>query len=416
MARLLANWLEAYLDFTRETEPPLRYHLWTGVSTIAACMQRKCHLDWGHMQIYPNLYILLVGPPGGRKGTAMKIGKKFLKELHVPMAAEYMTRPALVQSLEEAIKPLEPENVKLPKAGETVACPKGPLLDANRTILGPAHCSLTIFSEEFAVFLGEKNPDMVMTLTDLFDAPEDWTYKTKHSGHNTLTNTWLNIIGATTPQLLQNALTQDAVGGGLTSRIIFIVEGGKRKKVPLPYLSDKQKQIGQQLKHDLEDILQMSGQFRFSEGAVFSYTNWYLQAAPAHPNVPALAGYNERRALHLLKLSMIASAARASDRLVTEADFDYAVGLLTNAEQDMHLAFHGIGRSANAQLLGQVMLYLATRKAVPREAILDHFKLDTDSKTLDLVLQTLIDLGKVAVTIKGSSNLYTWRSEGGTSV
>ena len=69
--RLLDDWITRYLELNDNSEPPICYHLWTAIVTIAACMQRKCYLDWGMTAIYPNFYAILVGPPGGRKGTAM---------------------------------------------------------------------------------------------------------------------------------------------------------------------------------------------------------------------------------------------------------------------------------------------------------------------------------------------------------
>ena len=44
------------------TEAPEIYHLFTGMSLIAGVLGRKVFLDWTSYKIYPNLYIILVGP------------------------------------------------------------------------------------------------------------------------------------------------------------------------------------------------------------------------------------------------------------------------------------------------------------------------------------------------------------------
>src|SRR4051812_17371274 len=62
-----------------ESESPAVFHRWTCVSIISALLGRQIWLPFGHANIYPNQYVLLMGPPASRKGTAMGIGKNLLK-------------------------------------------------------------------------------------------------------------------------------------------------------------------------------------------------------------------------------------------------------------------------------------------------------------------------------------------------
>src|SRR3990170_8200696 len=80
--REAGDWLSSYLEYTDNTEPPASYHLWTGISVISGVLQRKVWMEWGHELIYPNMYVVLIGPSGRcRKGTAMNIGKGLLKTI-----------------------------------------------------------------------------------------------------------------------------------------------------------------------------------------------------------------------------------------------------------------------------------------------------------------------------------------------
>ena len=64
---------------------------------------------------------------------------------------------------------------------------------------------------------------MLVFLTDLFDCRElPWKYRTKGRGDNTIENLYLNLLAATTPDSLASSLPALAIGGGLTSRILFI--------------------------------------------------------------------------------------------------------------------------------------------------------------------------------------------------
>ena len=100
MSRRNKDWITSYLRYVDNTEPPNLYKEWVAVSVIASCLQRKCYLDWGPMTFYPNMYIVLTGPSGkARKSTAMGPGMKLLREMGVKLAAESITREALIREL-----------------------------------------------------------------------------------------------------------------------------------------------------------------------------------------------------------------------------------------------------------------------------------------------------------------------------
>src|SRR3990172_7399508 len=105
----ITDWLADYLRYTDNSEPQSSYRLWTGISTIAAALERKVWLNWDDA-IYPNLYVVLVGPPAARKGTAMSQGEWFLRRLgdkRVNMAANSTTFPALVKRLVTGMKKIK---------------------------------------------------------------------------------------------------------------------------------------------------------------------------------------------------------------------------------------------------------------------------------------------------------------------
>ena len=62
--RNIPDWIEGYLAYTEDSEPPQLFKEWCAVSVIAAALQRKCKLEWGTTVFYPNLYIVLTAPAG----------------------------------------------------------------------------------------------------------------------------------------------------------------------------------------------------------------------------------------------------------------------------------------------------------------------------------------------------------------
>lgn len=385
MARYLDDWLEHYLKFTQNTEPPRLYHLWTGIVAISSCLQRKCWFSWGHSDIYPNLYVLLVGPSGGRKGTAMKIAKEFLYDIGIQLSSDSL---GSIQTLYH----------ELMGARNEYRAPDGVMLE---------HRSLSVWSEEFQVFLRDRDPILIANLTDLFDCPKRWKYSTLKRGLEDLSQCWLTMFGAITPTLLQSSLSRDIVAGGLISRIIFVVGYGKAKKVPIPFLSQEEMELREKLIADLETISQMSGQFKPTEKFIEAYTNWYISPeATAGVDSDKFVGYNERRALHLQKLCMIVSASQRDDMKINKEHFDRALYILKHTEREMPNAFYGLGRGVHSGVLSEVMQYIQSCGSVSWQQILKRFQLDALPNDLQTYLQLLEQTGSIKKEVSTTNKAH----------
>ncbi len=391
MPRLVRDWIESYLDFTDNSEAPKIYHEWVAVSVIASVLQRKCWLEW-EKPIYPNLYIVLVGPSGCRKGTAMYFGASFLREAGIKLAAEAITREALIRELN----------------GSTVfsTTPNGEQ---------EMHASLTIYSEELTVFLGYNNIQLMQDLADWYDCRSTWKYVTKNMGTDDIVNVWVNLIGATTPQLIQSALPQDAVGGGLTSRMIFVYADKKGKVVPGPFMSPKAKRIREELATDLESIASISGSFEMSEKYWDRYHDWYIDQEKNPPiSDLTLEAYLSRRSTHLRKVSMIMSASERDDRLLTVEHFDKAISLLERTESKMSRTFAGFGASRTSDVMAKVMSHIANSRVTNKKRILQLFYTDLEGeKQLDDMLNALSHMDFCRMKIEDSDLIIIYNKDHG---
>jgi len=108
--RKLPDWIDGFLLYMENTEPPYSYKLWTAISVLASALQRKCFLRWGTITFYPNMYILLVGPPSSRKGTAMGPGADLIRDANIPIATEATSLQAIMQSMMESSNSIIKEN------------------------------------------------------------------------------------------------------------------------------------------------------------------------------------------------------------------------------------------------------------------------------------------------------------------
>lgn len=369
MQRRFRDWINAYLQYTEETEAPRMFRTWTAISTVASALQRKCFIDWGpELTWYPNLYVVLVAPSGRRKGVAMKPSRRLIDDVGIKIAAEAVTREMLIREL----------------SGTTTFKVD---METGKTI---THSSLTVHSQELTVFLGYNNQQLMADLCDWFDCGNRWVYRTKTQGEDDIIGVWLNLLGATTPTLIKESLPQDAIGGGLTSRIIFVYESTKGRSIARPRITEALLDLRESLKVELEKIASMHGEFEPSEEFCQMWEEWYLYQESNPPfNEERLEPYLTRRPMHLMKLAMISNASR-TDAMVLEAeDFDRARALLEATEVKMPLVFKGFGKSDLSGIIGRVSAYLAIRGGATKSELMQIFLDDADSTTLDRVITTL---------------------------
>lgn len=397
MSRELRDWLTAYLQYTEQTEPPVSYHTWSGLSLLAGALQRKVHLRWGFEVIYPNMYVILVGPSGrARKGVALGIAKDLLKNVPGLSIAPESTsgREAIVLAMKRSIANFE---------------------DASDGKI-KFHCALTAFSEELSVFLGQGDIKLLANLTDWYDCKDDWAYETIGRGVDKLQGLCFNLLGATAPDWLQSMLPHEAVGGGFTSRVVFVVEEQKGKTVPKPQISDEQKELGEQLTRDLERIAQISGSFSFTPDGEDAYVEWYKRndadLRKGHPPVEdnRFAGYCERRATHIRKLMMLMSISRGDSLEITAADFERADKTLRAVEVSMGKTFGGLGKSRTSDSTELIKNYIHGVRITTRTALLAKFYRDIDAFSLKQVEDTLTQMGVLQIEIKPDmrDKIYRW--------
>jgi hypothetical protein len=235
----------------------------------------------------------------------------------------------------------------------------------------------------------------MMDLADWYDCRKKWTYRTKHYGTEEIQGVWVNIFGATTPKLIESALPMDAIGGGLTSRMIFVYEEKKGKTVPDPFWSEDDLQLREDLLLDLDLIRMLQGPFRVSDDFVELWTLWYTEQDRKPPPFEdeRFSGYFERRPTHIMKLSMILNASRTDSMTVTAADMNSALELLRLTERKMPMTFIGFGEGKYASILPKIMNEIGRRVETTYEDLMKVFWHDATKWDMDRMLEILESLG-----------------------
>lgn len=384
------HFIDSYMDYTAMMESPDSFHQWCAISLISTSLRRQVWLKMGHFRIYPNMYIVLVSDPGVcRKSVAISTAIHLFKDFSdIKISADSTTREALIRALKHS--------------EETLTYGKEEYTQS----------AITVVSKELSVFLGTGNSDFLSLLTDLFDCPDFWEYRTKNSGIDSISNVWLSILGASTPEWLSSSIPISAIGGGFTSRVIFVVEGKGRKKVAFPELTNKEVLIGENLKHDLLNINQLYGEFEITEQGRKYFKNWYEKHNPKLIGDKRFWGYGERKHIHVLKLALILSVAEGNSKKVTELHLRQALYMLDAIEPGMMQAFGGAGRSTESYDIDIVTQVIKEHGKISKQRLLEFIWRDVSPRVFDMVIDFLIDRRVIERSIEGGQVYYTYLLKG----
>lgn len=348
-------------------------------------------MKWGYTKVYPNQYIVLVGPSGVRKAEPVLIAADFMRKVGLSMVSEKIILEALYRRMKDS--------------GSTFNGPNGIGLQ----------CAMTGAFEELAVFLGENNIPLLATLTNWYDARDHWTYETKHQGTDEIVGVCFNILASLADDWVPMCIPPTAIGGGFTSRVIFIVEYEKGKIITNPNLIMIDDKLGDDLMRDLEIIFGIEGEFTFTPDGLKVYEKWYLDSEmKARDSIfavkdPRFSGYNSRRSTHVRKIAMILSVSRGDDRLVTKEDFARALRMLEDAEVNMPSVFGRVGRSPHAQTLPVIMDFIKKRRVVKKMDVMRTFHRDIDKNALEEIEEALILMKLIRVeSDEDKQTSYRW--------
>ncbi len=329
-------------------------------------------------------------------------GMSLLRELAIPMSAEYETRESLIRTLKKA-------NVT-----ETDTLDDYAHINEDGTVTQKStrisfHSSLTIFSEEFTVFLGYNNPQLMSDLSNWYDCGPRWQYRTKNAGTDDITGVFVNLIGATTPDLIQSALPIDSIGGGLTSRIIFVFADTLEKVVPFPFPTEDEKAQRKILFSDLEQIHGMRGEFHLDEGAMKFWEKWYTVNHHEKPFKDSrFSGYVSRRPQHILKMSMIISASLSADFSITKEILGESISFLKETEIPMPRTFAGLGRSEQAQTIASMQDTIRRAESISEAELIKAYQLDANIREIDSMLLAMSRMKLIRMVEEVEGRMIYW--------
>ncbi len=306
MPRKLDNWLMSYIEYTKGQEAPEDFHLWCGISAIAAVLERGSMMDRGYYKLYPNLFIVLVSDSAvSRKTTALDIIKPIIRDAvpTIHIISHRDSPQGLIENLSKRFK---------------------------LTGTGAGY----IIQDELVSFLKSTAQDltMVQVLTQAYSAQESLEIHTISRGTNKCDKICVNLLAASTPEWIRESLPPYAIEGGFTGRVLFVYKKASGKRIAWPVLTEKEIQMKKYLTVDLAEMRGIKGEWEVTKDAHDWFEDWYKNKFNPDKIEPSMKSYAGRKHDTVLKLSMIMSAARTSNRKVNVIDMEEALKILNRVE------------------------------------------------------------------------------------
>lgn len=378
-----------YLAYVGETECPALHHRWCAITGIGALLGRNFHLQHGHFSVNPNIYAMIVGNPGTRKSTAIKLMKKLLVEAgYNSIAADKTTKEKFLLDLSgEAVddRGMEVKNSK-------------DVLDSN--LWGDDDAELSsrpvsecfIMADEWNDFTSLGNIEFYSLLGTFWDFSGLYKNRIKTGKSVTINNPTISILAGNTPTGFALAFPTEIVGQGFFSRLVLVYGENTGKKIAFPKKPDAA--LSAEMATYLQRMrMQCQGEVVLTSGAEKLLEKIY-HTYDGFDDI-RFESYINRRFTHLLKLCLVCAASRLA-KVIGEQDVLLANTILTHTEHSMPKALGEFGKAKHSDVANTIVDALS-RVTTPT-SFLDLTALcsrDVTQKELTEILSGLRGAGKI---------------------
>lgn len=386
------SWIDSYLEYTRVQESPTAFHEWVGMMLLSTAVGRHVYIPRIKYTIYPNMFVILVaGSAKCRKSVAISIGMDILRSLEKPpmIFAQKITTEALIQALELA---------KADGASAGLIC-----------------------ASELAVFMGADatKSGIIPALTDLYDSPSEWVYHTRGRGKEVLRNVTLSVLAASTRAWLKNSIPADAIGGGFTSRIVFVCQDKPSRLILFPEdaaeigggLSDTLKT---DLIADLNEVRHnIRGPMSFTPEARKVATEWYKRDFNKVRD-PKLDGYYGRKHDTMFKIAALLSLGENSSRMIEHTHINRALLLLEENEKYLETVISSVVASSVGGDTERILELIQRTGKIKHSDLLRKCWRFATAQDVSVIIRTLIESNEIdeVVASDRKTRIYRIRERG----
>lgn len=344
-----------WLDARSIVETPISYDLVCVLSALGVAMRRNAWVDQVEWKVYPGMSVLLVGPSGVGKNTAIGGAEKILQHLQCRVIGG---------------KTIETITDQLQKCGN------------------PAVAAM--FAEELSDFIGKKDyqQGLLQGLTELLETKvsKDISLKSDAQPRKIMQPT-LTMFAGSTAEWLHKAMPPEAMNGGFYPRFVIACEEQVKRHVPLvKALPSKELLFADAARSEFYRRLELvvveqrdCGEFGWEPAAQTMYEEWYERR---HQSFSVVASaYAHRARDHALRAAMLCALSR-SKRVIDELDVGFGVALMEHiaASVDSALAAQSPESEVSKKILAllpcnEALIYREMSKMYPLRVIREAFGL-----------------------------------------
>lgn len=339
----------------------------------------------GH-NLYPNLYVVIVGDAGTGKSKAINSAEFFVRKIpELTIGPTSMTMASLVDHLADAKK--------------TIIEKVGTARDYN---------SMYIMADELSAFMDQYDSGLIAGLTKFFDCTEYSQARRVKDIHVKIKNPQLNILSGSTPSNLLRFTPEWAWEQGFTSRIILVYSN---ERPIIDIFKNPIKAVPDAMVTDLHKIASLRGQFGWDEDYATLMWNWKKLGFPPVPDHPKLEHYNSRRFSHALKLAMIANVDRGDTMYLTREDFNKSMEWILEAEASMPGIFSTGRGSADSKAIDEIMHFIRKHpNGIHQTKIVNYARLHIEYATsIGPILKVMEQSGLIIPVMKDEFDQTTYK-------
>lgn len=395
------NWLDAFIKHNEPNKFPKKFLKWAGISVIAGALERKTWILYKGAQVYPNLFIMLVGPPGSGKSKSASEAVKYLS--HVPnihFTPNIMTQASLIKDLEDAGLKKE--------------------FNFKNTVYRMS--AVYIHAGEATNTLGENYGSVIKILTDLYDCgyngwhrDRHWHKATKTSGDERIFNPCINMLACTTIEWLTDFIDIKDLRGGFSSRNIFVYEPSYNTDLVTWQDDDDEINVGfnKNLGLDLQDINKLKGKFSVSaevkEKAPLIEQNISKELDIDRGN--KFNHFKVRKFWNILKISQVLSAAESSRMVIEWRHFNEAHQMLNEFMEDLPELFNNIGRNREAPVLAEMRKWIKDHDWFTQAQFMQEFQTEMRPKDIMDFWRNLVQMNMLVYKVENKLTKYKFNAE-----
>lgn len=380
MPRKIKNWVAAFEKLTAYTGSPARLRRWAGIACLAGALEQKTWVVTNNSPLYPNLYTILVAPPGIGKSAAIGQLRHFWSKLKDhKLAASNVSKASLIDELADAQRIL----VRAGKVPPTVE-----------------FHSLKVIASELTVFIPEFATDFMSVMTNIYDNEPFSERKRTAKVKIEIAKPQINFVAGTTPSSLVQLLPEGAWDQGFLSRTLLVYDADVKVQ-SLFATTTADKQLMLDMESDIKEIGDLFGEIKFTPEAAEFIDHWQMNGRLPVPDHPKLQHYLSRRVAHLLKLCQVACISDSNSLVIEVHHIQQAMDWLFDLETYIPEIFKAMSNGGEGKVMEEAwhmlfQFYSRHQKGAPRSLLIKFIS----SRVPSHAVERIIDLMEKADMIR----------------